>query len=72
MEKELARWFSLSEKWQAILLTDEADVYFEKRVSGQLPRNSLVSTFLRPVEYYHGILFLTVCTSCLRSLDPVC
>ncbi|KAJ4293629.1 hypothetical protein N0V90_008913 [Kalmusia sp. IMI 367209] len=67
MEKELAKWFSLSEQWQAILLMDEADVYFEKRASGQLQRNSLVSAFLRSMEYYHGILFLT--TNRLGHID---
>ena len=60
MEIELAKWFSLSETWQAIMLIDEADVYFERRASGQLQRNSLVSAFLRSMEYYRGILFLTV------------
>lgn len=73
MEHELAKWFSLSERWQAILLLDEADVYFEKRASGQLQRNSLVSAFLRSMEYYHGILFLTVGTPSIRiSLNPGC
>ncbi|KAF2276670.1 P-loop containing nucleoside triphosphate hydrolase protein [Westerdykella ornata] len=67
MEKELAKWFRLSEQWQAILLIDEADVYFEKRASGQLQRNSLVSAFLRSMEYYHGILFLT--TNRLGHID---
>lgn len=42
------------------MLIDEADVYFERRAPGQLQRNSLVSAFLRSMEYYSGILFLTV------------
>jgi len=60
MESELRRWFELSERWKAIMLIDEADVYFERRSSGQLERNTLVSAFLRSMEYYRGILFLTV------------
>ncbi|KAI9729215.1 MAG: hypothetical protein M1834_007007 [Cirrosporium novae-zelandiae] len=59
MKKELAKWFNLSETWGAIMLIDEADVYFERRASGQLQRNSLVSVFLRSMEYYRGILYLT-------------
>lgn len=60
MEKSLAKWFKYSEAWEAIMLIDEADVYFERRGGGQLQRNSLVSAFLRSMEYYRGILFLTV------------
>lgn len=60
MEESLAKWFKFSEAWEAIMLIDEADVYFERRGGGQLKRNSLVSAFLRSMEYYRGILFLTV------------
>lgn len=60
METQLAKWFGLSEAWGAIMLIDEADVYFERRGNNQLQRNSLVSAFLRSMEYYRGILFLTV------------
>lgn len=49
------------------MLIDEADVYFERRASGQLQRNSLVSAFLRSMEYYRGILFLT--TNRLGHID---
>lgn len=41
------------------MLIDEADVYLESRKPGDLERNGLVSVFLRAVEYYNGILFLT-------------
>ncbi|CAG8952434.1 hypothetical protein HYFRA_00001181 [Hymenoscyphus fraxineus] len=67
MELKLAKWFSLAETWGAIMLIDEADVYFERRASGQLQRNSLVSAFLRSMEYYRGILFLT--TNRLGHID---
>ncbi|KAL3481764.1 hypothetical protein BJX99DRAFT_253289 [Aspergillus californicus] len=67
MESLLATWFSLSETWGAIMLIDEADVYFERRAVGQLQRNSLVSAFLRSMEYYRGILFLT--TNRLGHMD---
>jgi len=43
MEGQLKKWFDFAERWEAIMLIDEADVYFERRASGQLQRNSLVS-----------------------------
>lgn len=67
MENQLKKWFDLAERWEAIMLIDEADVYFERRASGQLQRNSLVSSFLRSMEYYRGILFLT--TNRLGAID---
>ncbi|KAK4195605.1 hypothetical protein QBC40DRAFT_352422 [Triangularia verruculosa] len=59
MEEELSKWFRLAEKWGAVMLIDEADVYLERRQATDLRRNSLVSVFLRCIEYYRGILFLT-------------
>ena len=38
---------------------DEADVFLEKRSVNDLSRNGLVAAFLRRLEYYEGILFLT-------------
>ncbi|KAK5055923.1 hypothetical protein LTR84_012473 [Exophiala bonariae] len=59
VERSLMRWFRLATMWKAVLLLDEADVYLESRMSGDLARNSLVSIFLRALEYYQGVLFLT-------------
>lgn len=59
MEDRLSKWFRLAETWGAIMLIDEADVYLERRQTADLKRNSLVSVFLRSMEYYRGILFLT-------------
>ncbi|TLS27550.1 hypothetical protein PpBr36_05390 [Pyricularia pennisetigena] len=42
-----------------VLLLDEADVFLEERSLSDLERNSLVSVFLRTLEYYEGMLFLT-------------
>ncbi|KAF7585207.1 hypothetical protein BBP40_011713 [Aspergillus hancockii] len=55
-------------KWGAVLLLDEADVFMEARNSADLARNKLVSIFLRLLEYYEGILFLT--TNRAESIDP--
>ena len=46
-------------KWNAVLLLDEADVFLEKREVHDIHRNALVSIFLRLLEYFQGILFLT-------------
>ncbi|KAK3376253.1 P-loop containing nucleoside triphosphate hydrolase protein [Lasiosphaeria ovina] len=59
MENNLSYWFNLGEKWGAVMLIDEADIYLERRSPGDLKRNGLVSVLLRCIEYYRGILFLT-------------
>lgn len=59
MEANLSNWFDLAEIWGAVVLIDEADIYLETRTTSDLQRNSLVSAFLRAMEYYRGILFLT-------------
>ncbi|KAF5011743.1 hypothetical protein FDECE_2154 [Fusarium decemcellulare] len=59
-ERQLETVFRLSTLWDCILLLDEADVMLSTRTSmDDLFRNSLVSVFLRRLEYYNGILFLT-------------
>jgi SpoVK/Ycf46/Vps4 family AAA+-type ATPase len=58
LEVQLSRIFKIVSHWNAILLLDEADVFLEQR-SSDLIRNSLVSVFLRKLEYCEGILFLT-------------
>ncbi|KAK6222788.1 hypothetical protein LQW54_000597 [Pestalotiopsis sp. IQ-011] len=59
IEYNLTRHFRTAKSWGAILLIDEADVFMERRTSSDLVRNSLVAGFLRALEYYEGILFLT-------------
>ncbi|KAH8198581.1 hypothetical protein TruAng_007262 [Truncatella angustata] len=59
LESKLYKWFRLGEIWGAVMLLDEADVFLERRATSDLHRNSLVSVFLRTMEYYRGILFLT-------------
>ncbi|KAK8001640.1 ATPAse AAA+ type core protein [Apiospora marii] len=63
----LERIFELAVRWDAVLLIDEADVVLEKRSYENLKRNAIVSVFLRMLEYYRGILFLT--TNRLGSMD---
>jgi SpoVK/Ycf46/Vps4 family AAA+-type ATPase len=59
LEIRLSRIFKTASHWNAILLLDEADVFLEQREANNLTRNGLVSVFLRKLEYYEGIMFLT-------------
>lgn len=59
VESMLDSFFRLAQDWKAILLLDEADVFLETREKRDLARNSVVSVFLRALEYYTGILFIT-------------
>ncbi|RYP44820.1 hypothetical protein DL768_008752 [Monosporascus sp. mg162] len=67
VERGLASAFQLAEKWKAVALLDEADVFLQQRSASDLERNSLVSVFLRMMEYYEGLLFLT--TNRIESFD---
>lgn len=49
----------LSKIWSCVVLLDEADLFLEQRTLNDLKRNALVSSFLRVLEYYNGILILT-------------
>ena len=42
-----------------MVLIDEADVFLEERSVHDINRNALVAVFLRQLEYFAGILFLT-------------
>ncbi|KAH8904635.1 P-loop containing nucleoside triphosphate hydrolase protein [Coniochaeta sp. PMI_546] len=59
VESSLTEIFHLANVWDCILLLDEADVFLEERQKSDLKRNAVVSVFLRVMEYYNGILFLT-------------
>ena len=59
LEKELQNILDIAHSWGALLLLDEADVFLEKRSIHDIHRNALVSIFLRLLEYFQGILFLT-------------
>ncbi|KAL2857194.1 hypothetical protein BJY01DRAFT_242586 [Aspergillus pseudoustus] len=59
IERKLSKHFSLANRWGCVLLLDEADVFLMKRDWRDMNRNALVSVFLRVLEYYSGILFLT-------------
>lgn len=53
MEAQLSKWFQLAEKWGAVMLIDEADVYLERRQVTDLKRNSLVAGKLSTYPSIH-------------------
>ncbi|KAF2096229.1 P-loop containing nucleoside triphosphate hydrolase protein [Rhizodiscina lignyota] len=57
----LRKLLAYASMWRAFVLIDEADVFLETRVTGAdaLQHNNLVAVFLRQLEYFQGILFLT-------------
>lgn len=59
VDASLRNIFRLAHLWDCVLLLDEADVFLSRREVYDLNRNALVSVFLRVLEYYSGILFLT-------------
>jgi SpoVK/Ycf46/Vps4 family AAA+-type ATPase len=59
VEAKLTNILEMIAKWNAVLLLDECDVFLEARSAHDLERNKLVSIFLRVLEYYEGLLFLT-------------
>jgi AAA+ superfamily predicted ATPase len=59
LDRNLTRIMDMTATWRAVLLIDEADVFLERRSLHDLHRNAMVSVFLRVLEYYSGILFLT-------------
>lgn len=58
LEKALDLCFARSIRWNAILLLDEADVYVAKRGTS-IQQNAIVGVFLRTLEYFQGIMFMT-------------
>ncbi|KAI0151594.1 P-loop containing nucleoside triphosphate hydrolase protein [Xylariaceae sp. FL1272] len=67
LDDHLTGLMELASVWNAVLLIDEADVYLESRELRDVHRNSLVSIFLRQLEYYSGVLFLT--TNRVKTFD---
>jgi len=66
----LERVFDLATRWKAIVLIDEADVFLERRSLHDIERNAMVAVFLRHLEYYRGIMFLT--TNRVKAFDEAC
>jgi len=66
VEKNLSRILQRAARWDAILLLDEADVYIRCR-DNDLQHNAIVAEFLRTLEYFNGLLFMT--TNRIQDVD---
>jgi hypothetical protein len=51
VEQRLPRIFKRAARWKAVLL--------ERRLAQDIHRNAIVCVFLRTLEYYQGVMFLT-------------
>lgn len=67
VEANLSKIISLSHRWMAIILLDEADIFLEQRTINDIQRNALVGIFLRLLEKYSGIFILT--TNRIETID---
>jgi hypothetical protein len=58
MEAALKDVLTRAQRWGAVMLIDEADVYIRRR-DDNIATNAVVGVFLRVLEYFNGLLFLT-------------
>ena len=58
MEAALKDVLTRAQRWGAVMLIDEADVYIRRR-DDDMTANAVVGVFLRVLEYFNGLLFLT-------------
>ncbi|KXJ90336.1 hypothetical protein Micbo1qcDRAFT_149249 [Microdochium bolleyi] len=63
----LKKVFAMATEWNAVVLLDESDVFMSERHPQDIARNELVSIFLRELEYFRGIIFLT--TNLYQTID---
>lgn len=67
LETELSRILEIADRWNAVLLLDESDIFLEQRTDHDLVRNAMVGIFLRQLEYFNGVMFLT--TNRVKNFD---
>ena len=66
MEQALKDTLTRAQRWGAVMLIDEADVYIKRR-DDNIAANAVVGVFLRVLEYFNGLLFLT--TNRIHDID---
>ena len=66
METALKEVLTRAQRWGAVMLIDEADVYIKRR-DYDIAMNAVVGVFLRVLEYFNGLLFLT--TNRVEDID---
>lgn len=67
LEAKLSQILELADRWNAVLLLDEADIFLEQRTDHDMERNAMVGIFLRLLEYFNGVMFLT--TNRVKNFD---
>lgn len=68
IETTLKNICECAERWDAIILMDEADTFLSTRDAVSIERNAMIAMFLKQLEYFNGTLFLT--TNMLDNIDP--
>lgn len=58
VERSLRTIFQRVKDWDCLLLLDEADVFVKER-GADLIQNAIVAVFLRTLEYFDGLMFMT-------------
>jgi SpoVK/Ycf46/Vps4 family AAA+-type ATPase len=58
IEQNLELIFARVVRWQAVLQFDECEIFLSQR-GDDLERSAIVGIFLRMLDYYEGLLFLT-------------
>lgn len=58
VETQLKVVLTRAQRWQCCLLIDECDTWVRER-GNDIEQNAIVAAFLRTLEYYSGLLFLT-------------
>ncbi len=58
IDKNLKEIFKRAKRWDCVLLLDEADVFVLER-GESIEQNAIVAVFLRVLEYFDGLLFMT-------------
>lgn len=58
IESSLKTIFERQRRWGCVLLLDEADVFVVQR-GNNIEQNAIVAEFLRVLEYFDGLLFMT-------------
>lgn len=66
VQAKLTEILRRASRWDSILLIDEADVYIRCR-DNDLQHNAIVAEFLRTLEYFSGLLFMT--TNRMEDVD---
>lgn len=58
IDKSLQTIFGRAKRWACVLLLDEADVFVVRR-GNNIEQNAIVAEFLRTLEYFDGLMFMT-------------